>query len=142
MTTTPKVGRSREELLAASAALTAAVAEVDDGDAAELLARRSDEFGSEAWDAPPISAAGEVTDDMLLEIFRVGVIAGVVGFLSGGRSNVPDDLVEHLAASNWARMSDNPMVRQELLDGGRNLLAGRCACGEPEGHSHGGGDEQ
>lgn len=119
------VGRSREELLAAAAALTAVMHEVDDDALASKLALRAQQFESESWDAPPISAAGELTDDRVLDVVQFGIYAGVARFLVTS-TVTPEALALAAADSLRSRMVADPALRLELLEGARHLLGSGC----------------
>lgn len=142
MATTQKVGRSREELLAAAAALTAAMHEVDDDAVAAKLALRAQQFESESWDAPPISAAGEITEERLLTAVTVLFGTGWASALSN--AGMPSQIATSFGMRAAARLREDPLHREELLNAARHALAGRCSCGGPHpGHAdHRPGEEQ
>lgn len=142
MATAARVGRSREELNAAAAALTAAMHDVDDAGSAAVLAERARQFEDEAMDAPPISAVGEVTDDQLLGVLGSGIAAGVTFLLASAHSPagpVPEEISTGVSMSIRDRAMGNTLLRHELLEGARNILADRCVCGCERGHEDGDG---
>lgn len=132
MATSQATGRSREELNAAAAALTGAMHEVDCSDAAAFLARRAKQFEVEAMDAPPASQVAATDDALVLIIGFVGATAAATVL---ARAGVPPRLAEEHAKRVWGRALADPLHREELLQGSRHVLAGRCSCGEGDiGH--------
>ena len=136
MAARPRVGRSREELLAAAAALTAAAEDLPDEDEATavVLLERVRALEEESLDAPPISAAGEVTDDRALMLVWFLWPTAVASFLA--HAGVPQHVARGVAGSSVRQALRDPLARQELLEGMRHALAGNCSCGEPVGHPH------
>ena len=138
MTSTQAPGRSREELLAAAAALTTAMHEVDDPGDAAALAERARQFEDEAMDAAPISAAGQVTDDQLLDIIGMAVATGVTVLLaSSSGAQVPEAVSAAVSLRIRDQAMGNTLLRHELLEGARRVLAGGCICGGDHGPGEG-----
>lgn len=123
------VGRSREELMAAAAELTAVVDEIDCPGAAAVLRRKAYKLEQAALDAPPALAAQE--QDLVSVISLVGLVAGRAAL---GGVGLPMGVARMVADQEWERGLNNPVVREELLTAVRHLLAGRCACGQAHGH--------
>lgn len=125
-------GRSREELLAAAAALTGAVHEVDHAGSMRLLAERAKQFEDEAMDAAPL---GQVDEDALLNLvlfaFRSGVGTGLITL------GCDTDQAAHTSHHVTHRIRHEPRIREELLLAAHHILAGRCSCGKTLHH---GGD--
>lgn len=127
------VGRSREELLAAAAALTGAVHDVEDLETAAVLTERAKQFEEESLDAPPISALGEVTDDRIVN--AIGFVWGTAATTSLVRVGLPGPVAEGIARQTGAQVLEDPLIRDELVTAVRAALQGRCACGKAAGHS-------
>lgn len=129
-----KVGRSREELLAAAAALTAAAEDLPDEDEATavVLLERVRILEQDAMDAPPSLAVQE--QDLVSVISVVGALGARTVLGSVG---LPVAVAKGVAYQEWGRVLGDPIVREEMLASVRHLLAGRCLCGEPVGHDGG-----
>lgn len=118
-----EVGNSREELLAASAALKGLTLTFKDSVDAARVVLRAIAYEDRAKDAPPISVAGQVTDDRLLDVIGLGIVSGIVKFLTATSVvTLPPGLPLVVAESLLARVIDDPTVRHELLEGARHAL--------------------
>lgn len=122
------VGRTREELAAASAALLSAALEVDCSDAAVFLKRRARQYDQQALDAPP---AHLVSDQVLLRVVELTFGAGVTAWAA--TQGLPTSVALNLGRHARTLLAD-PVTRETLLEGSRHLLAGRCCCGRDYDH--------
>lgn len=130
------VGRTREELAAASAALLAAGLDVDCSDAQAFLRRRARRYDQQALDAPP---AHLVPDENLLRLLESMLASGgasvvhAVGMVLPGQ----EEQVTRVAQRVAVRILADPAAREQLLTMARGALAGRCTCGQELGHAGG-----
>lgn len=74
---------SREEFVAAVAALRLVAERLEHEDCRKAVEALAEPFEEAVWDAPPIKATGELTDDVVLSLIQTFLATGAGSILVG-----------------------------------------------------------